>query len=53
MMLQRVLTNVSHEEHNDKIKNNREKITELYTWEKIVNDYEKLFLNLLNDFKTK
>lgn len=47
----RVMTNVSHLDHKDKIKNNRKKITELYTWEKIINDYEQLFLNLLNDFK--
>lgn len=43
-----VLTNTSHLEHEDKIKNNRGKITKLYTWEKIVNDYEELFVSLLN-----
>jgi len=47
----KVLTDISHEDHKDKIRNNRTKITELYTWEKIVNDYEQLFLNLLNNFK--
>ena len=46
-----ILTTVSYDEHHSKIRNNREKITKLYTWEKIVNDYEKLFLNLLDDFK--
>ena len=47
----KVITTISHEDHKDKIKNNRKKITELYTWEKIVNDYEDLFLNLINDIK--
>ena len=47
----KVMNNVSHKDYNDKVKNNRKKITELYTWEKIVNDYEQLFINLLNDFK--
>jgi glycosyltransferase involved in cell wall biosynthesis len=45
------LTSVAHNEQNEKIKNNRVKITELYTWEKIVDDYEKLFLDLLHDLK--
>lgn len=47
----KILTDILHEENKDKIKNNRAKITELYTWEKIVNDYEQLFLDLLTDFK--
>ena len=42
-----IITNVSHKDHNDKIKNNRIKIAELYTWEKIVEQYETLFANLL------
>lgn len=44
-----ILTSISREEHQDKLENNRKKITKLYTWEKIVNDYEELFLSLLND----
>ena len=44
----KVLTGISHEDHKDKIKNNRKKITELYTWETIVDQYEKLFSKLLN-----
>ncbi len=45
----KVITNVLHSDHNDKIKNNRIKINELYTWEKIVDQYETLFENLLSD----
>ena len=44
----KVLTGISHEDHKDKIKKNRKKITELYTWETIVDQYEKLFSKLLN-----
>jgi len=43
----KILTSVLYENHGDKVKNNREKITELYTWEKIVDQYEELFLKLL------
>ena len=44
-----VLTNVSHNDYNDKVKNNREKITQLYTWETIVDQYESLFVSLLRN----
>ena len=47
----KVLTTILHKDHKDKIKNTRIKLPELYTREKIVNDYEELFLSLLNDFK--
>ena len=46
-----VLTNVAHNTYSIKIKNNRVKITDLYTWEKIVDEYEKLFLDLLHNLK--
>lgn len=44
-----VLTTVSYTNHRDKIENNKKKITKLYTWKKIVNQYELLFLNLLKN----
>ena len=42
-----VIRNVSYENYIEKVRNNRRKITELYTWEKIVKDYETLFTTLL------
>lgn len=45
----KVLAGVSKDEHSIKIENNREKITKLYTWENIVDDYEKLFVNLMKE----
>ena len=45
----KVITSVLHTDHTDKIENNRIKINELYTWEKINNQYESLFEKLLKD----
>lgn len=44
-----ILMTISREDHKNKIENNRMKITELYTWEKIVDNYNELFLSLLNN----
>jgi len=44
----KILLNTIYDENSKKIENNRNKITELYTWQKIINQYEVLFLKLLN-----
>lgn len=49
----KILTNISYKKHIEKIENNRNKITNLYTWDKIIHSYEKLFERLLNTSKHK
>lgn len=41
-----VLKGGTYVDRSDKVKNNRSKIAELYTWEKIVDQYNKLFVDL-------
>lgn len=43
----KILTSVSYENYSYMIKNNSRKIIELYTWKKIVGQYEALFIGLL------
>ena len=43
------LRTVSYTDCKCKVENNRGKITQLYTWEKIVGQYEALFLGLLKN----
>ena len=43
----KVLNSTVYEQNREKIENNRKKILDLYTWENIVNKYEKLFIKLL------
>jgi len=38
-----VLNSVAKKEHESFLKNNLKKIDDLYSWEKIINDYERLF----------
>lgn len=42
-----VLNGLSRGDHKNKLKNNREKIKNLYTWEIIIEQYESLFKKLL------
>lgn len=42
-----ILKTTIYRDHHEKIKNNRSKITDLYTWDKIVDKYETLFIELL------
>ena len=44
----RVLNNVLNYNNKDKIKNNLEKIKNLYTWDIIIEKYENLFIRLLS-----
>lgn len=41
-----VVKSALKKEHLEKIENNRKKIEELYSWEKIVDEYENLFLGV-------
>jgi glycosyltransferase involved in cell wall biosynthesis len=47
-----ILRSTSYEDHRNKIKNNREKIAKLYTWDKIVDQYEALFIKLSQQHKS-
>jgi glycosyltransferase involved in cell wall biosynthesis len=41
------IQNIRYELHLEKVKNNKRKISDLYSWESIVNQYEALFSDLL------
>jgi glycosyltransferase involved in cell wall biosynthesis len=42
-----VLKSISYTDHKSKVKNNREKISKLYTWDRIISQYETLFTKLI------
>lgn len=43
-----LVNSISIEEQHQKLINNQEKIKSIYTWDNIINSYEKLFLDLLD-----
>ncbi|WP_456415748.1 DUF1972 domain-containing protein [Thiolapillus sp.] len=45
--VKRLLETAQKQNHQDKITNNRQKISSLYSWEKILDQYENLFLKII------